>query len=88
LLELDALLANADVELARAQREILLTYRQNRGVIVLDLSDRRAIQRRAQLRVITDANYFNNSKLRAERRSLEKQKRARDKESKSCKAPF
>lgn len=75
LSELDAILARPDIDLQGIENRIRSTYRRNRGVFVIDLSDVAAIRSRKVLRDSMDANNREFARMRAERAKLRQEER-------------
>lgn len=75
LSELDSILGRPDIDLQNIENRIRSTYRRNRGVFVIDLSDVVAIRSRNILRDNMDANNREYRHLRAERAKLRQEER-------------
>jgi uncharacterized protein YydD (DUF2326 family) len=69
---LESELRGPDAELRNDEARLAGAYKQRGGRIVIDLNDTRAIERRAQIRELLDANRIEYGPLRVERDRLRK----------------
>jgi uncharacterized protein YydD (DUF2326 family) len=75
---LEAELMEPDAELRSHEARLAGAYKQRGGRIVIDLTDAKAIQRRAEIREEIDANRIEYGSLRVERDRLRRLARAEE----------
>lgn len=73
---LESELREPDAELRDLTARLTGAYKQRGGRMVIDLNDRAAIERRAEIRELMNANRFEHGRLRSERDRLRAQARA------------
>jgi hypothetical protein len=84
---LESELIEPDAELRDLTARLAGAYKTRGGRMVIDLSDHAAIERRAEIRELMNANRFAHGKLRSERDRLRAQARAEARDEQRQAAP-
>jgi hypothetical protein len=81
---LESELREPDGELQMLEARLAGAYKQRGGRIVIDLDDAKAIERRARIRELLDANRIEYGSLRVERDRLRRLARAEERQGRAA----